>query len=108
MFCSCVLFNSSEHAFVRDPINDWTNLGSLVKPHSSQPGHSKCLEMSDHFLSVAEGNKEDAVPMLSSAYQDKITRNRLILKSILKIDIVIPLWKTKYSLWVILKRKVIP
>jgi hypothetical protein len=64
--------------------------------------------MSDHFLSVAEGNKEDAVPMLSSAYQDKITRNRLILKSILKIDIVIPLWKTKYSLWVILKRKVIP
>jgi hypothetical protein len=29
----------------------------------------------DNFLSVAEGNKEDVVSMLSKAYQDKITVN---------------------------------
>ena len=56
MFCiHCALFNSSERAFVRDLINNWANLGSLLICHLSQHGHSKCLEMSDNILSVAEG-----------------------------------------------------
>ena len=42
------------------------------------------LEMSDNFMSIAEGQKDDAMSMLSSAFKDKITRNRSILHSILK------------------------
>jgi hypothetical protein len=42
VFClCCVLFNSSEHAFVKNSINDWANLGTLIKRHLDQPGHSK-------------------------------------------------------------------
>ena len=40
---------------LRDLINNWANLGSLLICHLSQHGHSKCLEMSDNILSVAEG-----------------------------------------------------
>ena len=49
-----------------------------------QPGHSKCLEMSENFTSIAEGQKDDVMSMLSSAFHDKITRNRSILHSIRK------------------------
>ena len=84
-FClCCVLFNSSEHAFVKNSVNDWANLGTLIKC-LGQPGHSRCLEMSENFMSIAEGQKDDVMSMLSSAFQDKITRNRSILHSILKI-----------------------
>jgi hypothetical protein len=54
----CVLFNSSEHAFVKNSINDWANLGTLIKRHLDQPGHSRCLEMSENFMSIAEGQKD--------------------------------------------------
>jgi len=85
VFClCCVLFNSSEHAFVKNSVNDWANLGTLIKRHLGQPGHSRCLEMSENFMSIAEGQKDDVMSMLSSAFQDKITRNRSILHSILK------------------------
>ena len=40
--------------------------------------------MSENFMSIAEGQKDDVMSMLSSAFQDKITRNRSILHSILK------------------------
>jgi hypothetical protein len=84
-FClCCVLFNSSEHAFVKNSINDWANLGTLIKRHLDQPGHSRCLEMSENFMSIAEGQKDDVMSMLSNAFQDNITRNRSILHSILK------------------------
>jgi hypothetical protein len=42
------------------------------------------LEMSDNFISIAEGQKDDVMSMLRSAFQDKITRNMSILHSILK------------------------
>jgi hypothetical protein len=42
------------------------------------------LEMSDNFMSIAEGQKDDVMSMLSNAFQDKIARNRSILHSILK------------------------
>jgi hypothetical protein len=41
------LFNSSEHAFVKNSVNDWANLGALIKRHLGQPGHNRCLEMSE-------------------------------------------------------------
>ena len=85
VFClCCVLFNSSEHVFVKNFVNDWENLGTLIKRHLGQPGHSRCLEMSENFMSIAEGQKDDVMSMLSSAFQDKITRNMSILHSILK------------------------
>jgi hypothetical protein len=37
------------------------------------------LEMSDNFISIAEGQKDDVMSMLSNAFQDKIARNRSIL-----------------------------
>ena len=40
--------------------------------------------MSENFMSIAEGQKDDVMSMLSSTFQDKITRNRSILHSILK------------------------
>jgi hypothetical protein len=40
--------------------------------------------MSENFMSIAEGQKDDVMSMLSSAFQDKITRNMSILHSILK------------------------
>ena len=40
--------------------------------------------MSKNFMSIAEGQKDDVMSMLSSAFQDKITRNMSILHSILK------------------------
>jgi hypothetical protein len=43
-----VLVNSSEHAFVKNFVNDWANLGTLIKRHLGQPGHSRCLEMSEN------------------------------------------------------------
>jgi hypothetical protein len=64
-FC-CVSFNSSEHAFVKNSVNDWANLGTLIKC-LGQPGHSRCLEMSENFMSIAEGQKDDVMSMLSSA-----------------------------------------
>jgi hypothetical protein len=79
-----VLFNSSEHAFVKNFVNDWANLGTLIERHLDQPGHSRCLEISENCMSIAEGQKDDVMSMLSSAFQDKITRNRSILHSILK------------------------
>jgi hypothetical protein len=49
VFClCCVLFNSSEHAFVKNSVNDWANLGTLIKRRLGQPGHSRCLEMSEN------------------------------------------------------------
>jgi hypothetical protein len=42
------------------------------------------LEMSDNFMSIAEGQKDDVMSMLSNAFQDKIARNMSILHSILK------------------------
>jgi hypothetical protein len=87
VFClCCVLFNSSEHAFVKNSVNDWEHLGTLIKRHLGQPGHSRCLEMSEHFMSIAKDQKDDVMSMLSSAFQDKITRNRSILHSILKTN----------------------
>lgn len=80
----CVLFNSDEHAFVRDPVNDWANLGTLIKRHLKQSGHGNCVEKSENFVAVAEGKKEDVISMLSTSFQHKISRNRDILKSILK------------------------
>ena len=69
-YLCCVLFNSSEHAF-KNSVNDWANLGTLIKRHLGQPGHSWCLEMSKNFMSIAEGQKDDEMPMLTSAFQDK-------------------------------------
>ena len=66
------MFNSSEHAFVKNSVNDWTILGTLIKRHLGQPGHDRCLEMSENFMSIAEGQKDDVMSMLSSAFQDKI------------------------------------
>jgi hypothetical protein len=40
--------------------------------------------MSENFMSIAEGQKDDVMSMLSNAFQDKIARNRSILHSILK------------------------
>ena len=80
------MFNSSEHAFVKNSVNDWAILGTLIKRHLGQPGHDRCLEMSENFMSIAEGQKDDVMSMLSSAFQDKITRNRSILHSILKTN----------------------
>jgi hypothetical protein len=37
--------------------------------------------MSENFMSIAEGQKDDAMSMLSSAFKDKITRNRSIVVS---------------------------
>jgi hypothetical protein len=85
VFClCCVLFNSSEHVFVKNSVNDWVNLGTLIKRHFGQPGHSGYVEMSENFMSIVEGQKDDVISMLSSDFQDKITRNRSILHSILK------------------------
>jgi hypothetical protein len=42
-------------AFVKNFVNDWSNLGTLIKRHLGQPGHSRCLEMSENFMSIAEG-----------------------------------------------------
>jgi hypothetical protein len=78
------LFNSSEHVFVKNSVNDWVNLGTLIKRHFGQPGHSGYVEMSENFMSIVEGQKDDVMSILSSAFQDKITRNRSILHSILK------------------------
>ena len=63
-------------SIVLNSVNDWANLGTLIKRHLGQPGHSRCLEMSENFMSIAEGQKDDVMTMLSSAFQDKITRNR--------------------------------
>ena len=73
-------------SIVLNSVNDWANLGTLIKRHLGQPGHSRCLEMSENFMSIAEGQKDDVMTMLSSAFQDKITRNRSILHSILKTN----------------------
>jgi hypothetical protein len=40
--------------------------------------------MSENFMSIEEGQKDDVMSMLSSVFQDKITRNRSILHSIHK------------------------
>ena len=50
----------------------------------------------ENFMSIAEGQKDDVMSMLSSAFQDKITRNRSIRHSILKT--IYLCGKTKYSL----------
>ena len=64
VFClCCVLFSSSEHAFVKNFVNDWANLGTLIKRHLGQPGHSRCLEMSENCMSIAEGQKDDVMSM---------------------------------------------
>ena len=56
VFClCCVLFNSSEHTFVKNFVNDWANLGTLIKRHLDQPGHSRCLEMSENFTGADPG-----------------------------------------------------
>lgn len=78
-----VSFNSSHHVFVRSPVNDCDHLTTLIKRHLGQPGHSKCLEMSKTFISVTKDRSED-VSMLSDSFQNKISRNRNILKNILK------------------------
>jgi hypothetical protein len=33
-------------SIVLNSVNDWVNLGTLIKRHLGQPGHSRCLEMS--------------------------------------------------------------
>ena len=65
----CVLFNSSDNAFVRTPVNDWANLTTLIKRHLGQPGHDKCIEMSENFMKIAEGKRDDVVSMLSCSFQ---------------------------------------
>jgi hypothetical protein len=49
-----------------------------IKRHLDQPEHSRCLEMSENFMSIAEGQKDDVMSMLRSAFHDKITRNMSI------------------------------
>jgi hypothetical protein len=45
---------------------------------------SPVVNKSYEIAFIAEGQKDDVMSMLSSAFQDKITRNRSILHSILK------------------------
>lgn len=63
-----VLFNSSDHAFVKDPVNDWGNLTNLIEGHLGRSGHRQCLEMDENFTLVAEGRSVDVLPMLSSSF----------------------------------------
>ena len=72
------------YSIVLNSINDWANLGTLIKRHLGQPGHNRCLEMSENFMSIAEGQKGRCNVNVKKCFQEKITRNRSVLHSILK------------------------
>lgn len=43
------LFYSSDHAFVRDSVNDWGNSTNLIKRNLGQSGNGQCLEMAKNL-----------------------------------------------------------
>lgn len=43
------LFYSSDHAFVRDSVNDWGNSTNLIKRNLGQSGNGQCLGMAKNL-----------------------------------------------------------
>ena len=89
LYCAvCVVFNTSDIAFVRKPFMDWSNAKKAVGKHTRSKSHLIAQECASSFVSVCMNEQESVVECLSKSYKEKIERNRKILAAMISSTIL--------------------
>ena len=81
--------------------NGWENAtgekGGTFKIHEKSKTHVSSMDKADNLVMVSHEKKLDISRFISKAYEEKVSRNRQIVLTI--IDVVVILGAKKHSLW---------
>ncbi|KAJ8320555.1 hypothetical protein KUTeg_002142, partial [Tegillarca granosa] len=89
VFCNvCVAFSKNQNVLSTKPLTDWSNAKKVVDTHLGTKEHMRAVELSKNFLRVCKNDAPSIAEKISSAYKEKIERNRSALISIIKTIIL--------------------
>ena len=69
------------------PATDPSNLGNAINAHLKCKTYVDSIEAAENFISIMSGTKKDIAQSISSAHDAIVSKNILILKGIIDIEI---------------------
>ena len=80
--------DGKDKAFSSRPVTDWSNLAKLIKKHNESKEHRNAEIDAENFVLIMKGEKKDIRCSVSSHHNDVVTKNRIILRSIVETIIL--------------------
>lgn len=89
VFCApCFAFNATENVLVARPLIDWSNAKKVVDGHTRSEEHMDSITRADHFVRICRKEEQNVVEFGSTAYRQKVQKNREALAAIIEAIIL--------------------
>jgi hypothetical protein len=81
-------FNAAENMLVGCPLIDWSNARKVVDGHTHSKEQMNSITRADHFVRICRKEEQNVVKFGSTAYRQKVQKNREALAAIIEATIL--------------------